>query len=185
MNLQQLPVYPGFIDSHCHFLSLGLSLQQVDLVGTKSFDEVIQRVSKYSKGKNLNVILGRGWDQNDWADKVFPNKATLDKLFPNIPVALRRIDGHALLVNQKALDLAGIDQTTSISGGTIVKKKGKLTGVLIDSPMKLINAILPEPSIADKVQALKEAAEIGFENGLTTVSVAGLNKDDIYLMTAS
>ena len=182
LNLQQLPVYPGFIDSHCHFLSLGLSLQQVDLVGTKSFDEVIQRVSKYSKGKNLNVILGRGWDQNDWADKVFPNKATLDKLFPNIPVALRRIDGHALLVNQKALDLAGIDQTTSISGGTIVKEKGKLTGVLIDSPMKLINAILPEPSIADKVQALKEAAEIGFENGLTTVSVAGLNKDDIYLI---
>ena len=182
LNLQQLPVYPGFIDSHCHFLSLGLSLQQVDLVGTKSFDEVIQRVSKYSKKKNLKVILGRGWDQNDWADKVFPNKATLDKLFPNIPVALRRIDGHALLVNQKALDLAGIDQTTSISGGTIVKEKGKLTGVLIDSPMKLINAILPEPSIADKVQALKEAAEIGFQNGLTTVSVAGLNKDDIYLI---
>ena len=182
LNLQQLPVYPGFIDSHCHFLSLGLSLQQVDLVGTKSFDEVIQRVSKYSKEKKLNVILGRGWDQNDWSDKVFPNKSTLDKLFPNIPVALRRIDGHALLVNQKALDLAGIDQTTSISGGTIVKEKGKLTGVLIDSPMKLINAILPAPSIADKVQALKEAAEIGFENGLTTVSVAGLNKDDIYLI---
>ena len=182
LNLQQLPVYPGFIDSHCHFLSLGLSLQQVDLVGTKSFDEVIQRVSKYSKEKKLNVILGRGWDQNDWSDKVFPNKATLDKLFPNIPVALRRIDGHALLVNQKALDLAGIDENTSISGGTIVKEKGKLTGVLIDSPMKLINAILPAPSIADKVQALKEAAEIGFENGLTTVSVAGLSKEDIYLI---
>ena len=182
LNLQQLPVYPGFIDSHCHFLSLGLSLQQVDLVGTKSFDEVINRVLKYSNGKKLKVILGRGWDQNDWRDKNFPNKTMLDKLFPNIPVALRRIDGHALLVNQKALDLAGIDKNTSIPGGTIVKEKGMLTGVLIDSPMKLINAILPEPSVETKVKALKEAAAIGFENGLTTVSVAGLNKEDIYLI---
>ena len=162
LNLQQLPVYPGFIDSHCHFLSLGLSLQQVDLVGTKSFDEVINRVLKYSNGKKLKAILGRGWDQNDWRDKNFPNKIMLDKLFPNIPVALRRIDGHALLVNQKALDLAGIDKNTSIPGGTIVKEKGMLTGVLIDSPIKLINAILPEPSVETKVKALKEAAAIGF-----------------------
>ena len=182
LNLQNLPVYPGFIDSHCHFLSLGLALQQVDLVGTKSFDEVIQKVLKYSRGKKFKAILGRGWDQNDWTDKVFPNKVILDKLFPNIPVALRRIDGHALLVNQKALDLAGIDENTTISGGTIVKEKGKLTGVLIDSPMKLINAILPIPSTETKVEALKQAAELGFENGLTTVSVAGLNKQDIYLI---
>ena len=182
LNLQNLPVYPGFIDSHCHFLSLGLALQQVDLVGTKSFDEVIQKVLKYSKGKKFKAILGRGWDQNDWTDKVFPNKVILDKLFPNIPVALRRVDGHALLVNQKALDLAGIDENTTISGGTIVKEKGKLTGVLIDSPMKLINAILPIPSTETKVEALKQAAELGFENGLTTVSVAGLNKEDIYLI---
>ena len=182
LNLQNLPVYPGFIDSHCHFLSLGLALQQVDLVGTKSFDEVIQKVLKYSKGKKFKAILGRGWDQNDWTEKVFPNKVILDKLFPNIPVALRRVDGHALLVNQKALDLAGIDENTTISGGTIVKEKGKLTGVLIDSPMKLINAILPIPSTETKVEALKQAAELGFENGLTTVSVAGLNKEDIYLI---
>ena len=103
LDLQKLPVYPGFIDSHCHFLKLGLSLQQVDLKGTRSFEEVLNRVKDYSKNKELRAIIGRGWDQNDWKNKSLPNKFILDSLFPDIPVALRRIDGHALLVNQKHL----------------------------------------------------------------------------------
>ncbi|MDG1685802.1 MAG: amidohydrolase family protein, partial [Flavobacteriaceae bacterium] len=126
LDLQKLPVYPGFIDSHCHFLKLGLSLQQVDLKGTRSFKEVINRVKDFSKNNELNAILGRGWDQNDWKDKSLPNKLVLDSLFPDIPVALRRIDGHALLVNQKALDLAGINNETFLDGGTIIKENGKL-----------------------------------------------------------
>ena len=182
LNLQELPVYPGFIDSHCHFLNLGLSIQQVELRGTTSFEEVIEKVKVFANDKNLKAIVGRGWDQNDWKINDFPNKTILDKLFPDIPVSLRRIDGHALLVNQKALDLAGIDENTKIVGGKIIKENGKLTGVLVDSPMKLVSAILPDPSIEDKVKALKDAAKIGFENGLTTVSVAGLDKDDIYLI---
>ena len=179
LDLQTLPVYPGFIDSHCHFLTLGLSLQEVDLKGTKSFDEVLERLSSYEDRK---AIIGRGWDQNDWKNKDLPNKESLDKLYPNIPVALRRIDGHALLVNQKALDLAGITLETKIEGGTIVNENGLLTGVLIDAPMRLVNAILPKPSVEDKIEALKKAAEIGFSNGLTTVSVAGMSKDDIFLV---
>ena len=182
LDLKELPVYPGFIDSHCHFLSLGLSLQKVDLTGTRSFEEVVGRVKDFAKNKKLKAIIGRGWDQNDWEEKTFPNKTILDELFPDTPVALRRIDGHALLVNQKALDLAGIDIYTEIKGGSIIKENGKLTGVLIDSPMKLISNILPKPSITEKIKALKDAEKISFENGLTTVSVAGLNKDDIYLI---
>ena len=182
LDLKELPVYPGFIDSHCHFLSLGLSLQKVDLTGTRSFEEVVGRVKDFAKNKKLKAIIGRGWDQNDWEVKTFPNKTILDELFPDIPVALRRIDGHALLVNQKALDLAGIDIYTEIKGGSIIKENGKLTGVLVDSPMKLISKILPKPSLAEKIKALKDAEKISFENGLTTVSVAGLNKDDIYLI---
>jgi len=182
LDLKELPVYPGFIDSHCHFLSLGLSLQKVDLIGTRSFEEVVGRVKDFAKNKKLKAIVGRGWDQNDWEEKTFPNKTILDELFPEIPVALRRIDGHALLVNQKALDLAGIDVNTKIQGGSIIKENGKLTGVLVDAPMNFISNILPKPSIAEKIKALKDAEKISFENGLTTVSVAGLNKDDIYLI---
>jgi len=183
LDLQKLPVYPGFIDSHCHFLGLGLSLQQVDLVGTKSFEEVLDRVKKFSQKNELEAIVGRGWDQNDWEDQSLPTKSTLDELFPEKPVALRRIDGHALLVNQKALDLAGIDKNTEVPGGTIIKdKKGELTGVLVDAPMKLVSDILPKPSTENKIQALKEAEKIGFENGLTTVSIAGMDKEDIYLI---
>ena len=182
LDLKELPVYPGFIDSHCHFLSLGLSIQKVDLTGTRSFEEVIGRVKDFAKNKKLKAIVGRGWDQNDWKEKSFPNKTILDELFPEIPVALRRIDGHALLVNQKALDLAGIDINTKIKGGSIVKEKGKLTGILVDAPMRLISNILPKPSITEKIKALKDAEKMSFENGLTTVSIAGLNKDDIYLI---
>jgi predicted amidohydrolase YtcJ len=182
LDLQGLPIYPGLIDSHCHFMSLGLSLQQVDLKGTQSFEEVVDRVKNFVKNKNLNAVMGRGWDQNDWEDQSLPNKSVLDSLFPDIPVALRRIDGHALLANQKALDLAGIDGTTEVAGGDVVKEKGKLTGVLVDTPMKLVNAILPKPSKEKKIKALQDASKIAFENGLTTVSIAGVDKDDIYLI---
>ena len=182
LDLQKLPVYPGFIDSHCHFIKLGLSLQQVDLKGTRSFEEVLNRVQDYSKNKKLKAITGRGWDQNDWKDKSLPNKSKLDSLFPDIPVALRRIDGHALLVNQKALDMAGINEKTIIKGGTIIKSNGRLTGVLVDSPISFVTSILPKPSLNEKIKALKNAEKIAFENGLTTVSVAGIDKDDIYLI---
>jgi predicted amidohydrolase YtcJ len=182
LDLQELPVYPGFIDSHCHFLSLGLSLNKVDLVGTKSFEDVLDRVKRYATNKELNAITGRGWDQNDWKIKRLPNKEQLDLLFPDIPVALRRIDGHAMLVNQKALDLAGITLDTEVTGGQIVKENGKLTGVIIDAPMQMVTNILPKPSVEDKIKSLQDAEEISFANGLTTVSVAGLDREDIFLI---
>ena len=182
LDLQELPVYPGFIDSHCHFLSLGLSLNKVDLVGTKSFEDVLDRVKRYATNKELNAITGRGWDQNDWKIKRLPNKEQLDLIFPDIPVALRRIDGHAMLVNQKALDLAGITLDTEVTGGQIVKENGKLTGVLIDAPMQMVTNILSKPSVEDKIKSLQDAEEISFANGLTTVSVAGLDREDIFLI---
>jgi predicted amidohydrolase YtcJ len=182
LDLQELPVYPGFIDSHCHFLSFGLSLNKVDLVGTKSFEDVLDRVKRYATNKELNAITGRGWDQNDWKIKRLPNKEQLDLLFPDIPVALRRIDGHAMLVNQKALDLAGITLDTEVTGGQIVKENGKLTGVLIDAPMQMVTNVLSKPSVEDKIKSLQDAEEISFANGLTTVSVAGLDREDIFLI---
>ena len=175
-------IVPGFIDAHCHFLGLGLLQQKVDLSGTQSFDEVVQRIVDFQKEKNVSYITGRGWDQNDWKIKEFPTKDKLDKLFPNTPIAVRRIDGHALLANQAAIDLAGVTVNSKEEGGFILKKNGKLTGVFIDGPMDLIEAKIPEASNKELTQALKDAEKICFKLGLTTVDDAGLSIHKIQLI---
>ena len=175
-------ILPGFIDAHCHFYGLGLNQLQVNLRDTKSFDEVMKRVIDFHNNRPSNFIIGRGWDQNDWDDKTYPNKALLDKLYPDTPVALTRIDGHAMLCNQAALDLAKIDVNTTIEGGEILKQDGKLTGVLIDNPMELVEAIFPEPTKQQQIDALLEAHKICTDLGLTTVSDAGLDKQVIQLI---
>ena len=109
-------IFPGFIDAHTHFYRLGLQQQKVDLTGTKSFAEVVQKIVDFQKERNSDFITGRGWDQNDWEVKEFPTKDTLDILFPDTPIAITRIDGHALLANQAALDKAGITLDTKASG---------------------------------------------------------------------
>ena len=180
-DLNGSTILPGLIDAHCHFYGLGLNQQVIDLVGTKSFDEIILKLKSKSNDNN-SVIKGSGWDQNDWDIKEFPNKKELDMLFPDTPVVLERIDGHAYLVNQKALDMAKITTKTQNSSGTLVKNNGELTGVLIDGPMELIDNVLPELSNLEKEQALLDAQEICFKNGLTTVDDAGLSKETIFLI---
>ncbi|WP_457617200.1 amidohydrolase [Lutibacter sp.] len=175
-------IVPGFIDAHCHFFGLGLQQQKVDLTGTKSFDEVVQRIVDFQKQKNVAYITGRGWDQNDWDIKTFPTKEKLDKLFPNTPIAVRRIDGHALLANQAAIDLAKVTVDTPFSGGEILQKNGKLTGVFIDAPMELIEKTIPKPSKKEQIQALQDAEKIAFFYGLTTVDDAGLPRNVIELI---
>ena len=182
VDAQSLAIFPGFIDAHCHFLQLGLNQNQANLVGTKSFDEIIDILLEFSRSKKRKVIYGRGWDQNDWPEKSFPNKSRLDELFPDIPVVLRRIDGHALLVNQRAIDMAGITTETVVEGGAILKENGLLTGVLIDTPMKLVEDVLPKKTTEELVKALKDAEDISLKYGLTTVDDAGLTKDQINLI---
>ena len=178
IDLNGSTVLPGLIDAHCHFYGLGLNQSMIDLTGTNSFNEILEKISN----KDNNIIRGRGWDQNDWKIKEFPNKEKLDLIYPNTPVILERIDGHAYLVNQKALDIAGIDINTKSTNGTLLSKKGKLTGVLIDGPMSLIDNSFGEISLDDKIKALVSAQEICFKNGLTTVDDAGLSKDIIMLI---
>ena len=182
VNARGLPIFPGFIDSHCHLLSLGLKKFEVDLKGTKSFEEIIDKLKDYSSNKKLSVLRGAGWDQNYWDKKELPNKNVLDILFPDIPVVLTRIDGHAMLVNQQAIDMAGITIETKSEGGEIVRQNGKLTGVIIDSPMELIERIIPKYTRDEKIKALKSAEKICFEHGITTVDEAGLVKSDILLI---
>ena len=173
-------IVPGLIDAHCHFYRMGLQQQKVSLEGTKSYDEVLKKLVTFQKEKNTTFITGRGWDQNDWEVKEFPIKEKLDALFPTIPVAIGRVDGHALLVNQAAIDLAGITKNTKISGGEIILKDGELTGVLIDAAMDFIK--LPKTSKTAAIQGLLDAEKIAFSYGLTTVDDAGLDRETIELI---
>lgn len=182
LDAQEKTIVPGLIDAHCHFYNLGLDQQIVDLVGTKSFDEVVEKVIAFQEERPANFIQGRGWDQNDWEVKEFPTKKQLDQLFPDIPVVLQRVDGHAYLVNQKTLDLAGIDEHTQIEGGEVIMQGGKPSGVLVDNPMALIDNIIPRPNRATQIQALKDAEKLCFNYGLTTVNDAGIHKSTIELI---
>lgn len=175
-------IVPGFIDAHCHFLSLGLNQQTVDLVGTKSFEEIIQRITDFQNEKNLDFIQGRGWDQNNWEVKEFPNKSMLDVLYPETPIVLTRIDGHAILANQAALDLGNVTVDSKVSGGEVIVENGQLTGVLVDNAENLVMEHWPKSTKKELINALLDAQKICFNNGLTTVDDAGLSRTAIELI---
>ena len=182
INAESRPIYPGFIDAHCHFYDYGLNLQNVDLTGTKSFDEVIEKViSHHKKYPGTSWIIGRGWDQNDWEIKEFPDKSKLDSLFPDTPVFLKRIDGHAALVNKRAFSYVLLSSQTR-KGGIIEYKDGEFTGILIDKAMDYITDNIPPPTLEEKIRALLVAQKKCFEAGLTTVDDAGLDKSTIDLI---
>jgi predicted amidohydrolase YtcJ len=183
VDLGGAPVYPGFYDPHSHFLGLGQVLDQADLVGATSYDEVIARLKTfYQQHPQVLWLTGRGWDQNDWPDKQFPTKEKLDATFPNVPIALMRVDGHALLVNSKALRLAQVTAGSRLAGGEVVLKNGQPTGVLVDNAMQLIRRVLPQPTRADKARMLQNAERVCVSLGLTTISDAGISPDEINLI---
>ena len=188
IDLKGQPVYPGFYDPHAHFLGLGQMLYQADLVGATSYAEVIARLKAYQKQHpDALWIIGRGWDQNDWPAtdspvRGFPTNKQLDEAFPNIPVACTRIDGHAILANTKALRLAQITGGTAMTGGDVILANGKPTGVLVDNAMQMVKRVIPQPDEAAKTRMLQAAEAMCLKLGLTTVSDAGLNRDDIDLV---
>jgi predicted amidohydrolase YtcJ len=180
-------IYPGFIDAHAHFLNYGFSLQQVNLTGTKSWQECIDKVKAFIKAKKIQPgtwVQGRGWDQNDWTVKEFPNKDSLDINFPNNPLALVRIDGHALIANTKAIEMANVKPGQTIAGGTIETIDGKLTGIMIDNAEDIIFAAVPAPTKDEYAIALNEAQQNCFAMGLTTVVDCGLNKNHVDIIDA-
>ena len=177
------PVYPGFYDPHAHFLGLGQTLDQADLVGATSYDDVIDRLKTFRQKHPDNLwLVGRGWDQNDWPEKTFPTREKLDAAFPNVPVALTRVDGHALFVNDKALRLAQVTAGSRLPGGEVILQNGQLTGVLVDNAMQLIRRVIPQPDKADKARMLLNAQKTCVALGLTTVSDAGISPDEIQLI---
>jgi predicted amidohydrolase YtcJ len=178
-------VYPGLNDAHAHFYGLGQTLQTVDLIGTTSWQDVLDRCSVFYKNHPGSYILGRGWDQNDWTQKEYPVNDELNKLFPNIPVLLKRVDGHAAIANdyllKKTFSYINL-LAAKIDGGEVIFKNKIPTGVLIDNAVDLVKKYMPEISTAEKMKSLLDAQKVCFENGLTTVCDAGLDKEMIDLI---
>jgi len=173
-------VYPGFIDAHAHFVGYGKSLFQVDLFGTTSWEEAVERVKVFAAAHpELTWIEGRGWDQNKWPGKKYPTNALLNTLFPNTPVVLQRVDGHAAIANQKAFNIAGVKPGQTIVGGEVETKNGVLTGVLIDNAKGLVYNSIPAVNKQTYTQWLQAAQKNCFAQGLTTVTDCGLDIGDI------
>ena len=178
-------IYPGLIDAHAHFYRYGLGLQTADLVGTTSWEEILQKLQAFNDQKKSDTagwLIGRGWDQNDWQVKEFPSKEGLDELFPNKPVLLTRVDGHAAIVNQKALDLAGIRPGQTITGGTFEAKNGQLTGILIDNAIDLVSSKIPEATPEQIAKSLLQGQQNCFAVGLTTVDDCGIAYNEALFM---
>lgn len=174
-------IYPGFIDAHAHFVGYGNSLQRVNLVDTKSWDEVVERTKKFADENPPagGWLLGRGWDQNDWPVKEFPTNDKLNELFPDRPVMLTRIDGHAAIANKKALELAGVKAGDKLVGGEVEVKNGKLTGILIDNATHLVESKIPAQTKEEFIDALQDAEKNCFAVGLTTIDDCGLSAEAV------
>ncbi len=179
MDAQGQFIYPGFIDAHAHFAGYGMSLQRVNLVGTQSWEEVVERAKKFAAKNPDGWLLGRGWDQNDWTLKEFPANENLNELFPDRPVFLTRVGGHAAIPKQKALDMAGIKAGDTLTGGEIEEQEGTLTGILVDNAVGLVSSWIPPPTPSQAKEALLGAQQNCFAVGLTTVDDCGLSSDAI------
>jgi predicted amidohydrolase YtcJ len=181
IDLKGKMVYPGFHDAHAHFFGLAQSLRNIHLKNTPSWDAVLDTLIKYSKNSK-DWILGRGWDQNDWEIPAFPDNKKLDSLFPDRPVFLKRIDGHAAIVNSVALKLAGIHEKIVVSGGEVKKINGKPTGVLIDNAMQPVEKIIPKPEEKELTELLLKAQEICLSHGITAITECGIDYDEAMLI---
>jgi predicted amidohydrolase YtcJ len=175
-------IYPGFIDPHCHLLNYGYMLQRAYLFDTASWEEVVERLVAFKKEKNPEWILGRGWDQNTWADTSLPTNELLDRAFPDIPVLITRVDGHAAVANSLALHLSGLDCDCEVEGGECIRKDGRLTGLLLDNALDKVRKAMPAISPATMKDALLLAQKECFAVGLTSVSDAGTETNAVKAM---
>jgi predicted amidohydrolase YtcJ len=184
-------VIPGLIDAHGHLMGLGYALMQADLVGARDKAEVLARLKTFAEKEQLPDgawLIGNGWDQNDWPEKVFPTAADLDAAFPDRPVWLERVDGHAGWANSAALKLveqANPDRPLAgdwqPDGGRILRADGKATGVFVDEAMGLVRAQMPAPDDAYRAEALERALAAAARDGLTGVHDMGVSREELAL----
>ncbi len=176
---------PGFIDSHAHFRGIGSAQRRVKLNGASSYAEIIKRTKEAAKNHGPKEwITGRGWDQNLWPSKVFPTHQLLSEAFPNRPVALTRVDGHALLANKKAMEIARITKdTANPPGGEIIRdENGEATGVFVDTAESLIQNVVPQDNKNTQVSDMLAAQDLCFSLGITTMHDAGMSRRQVDIL---
>jgi predicted amidohydrolase YtcJ len=173
-------VYPGFIDAHSHFSGFAEFLMYADLNLANSFEEMISIIREFHENNPTEWIVGRGWDQNKWAVKEFPDNTLLNALFPVTPVVLSRVDGHAVLANQAAIIAAGIKPP--YRSGEVVCKDGNPTGIFLEVTADQIKASIPDPDHTVMSKLLVKASLLCHAKGLTGVNDAGIDKDMILLL---
>ena len=172
---------PGLIDGHGHVMALGLAALQLDLVGTTSVADLQQRLRTFSSSRTSDAwIVGRGWNQELWADSRFPTAADLDAIVPDRPATLERIDGHALVVNSAALKAAGISAATKDPVGGKIERdaSGNPTGLLVDAAMEMVTSKVPPPSEQTMAHALSKAQDILLATGITATTDMGTSVAD-------
>jgi predicted amidohydrolase YtcJ len=182
VNLDGKFVYPGFIDPHSHFIGYSLNLLRANLWMSESMEEIVDRLQAHRETMMGEWLQGRGWDQNLFEVKEMPDNNLLNEAFPDIPVYIVRVDGHAAIANKKALEMAGITAETQVEGGEVRVRNGKPTGLLIDRAMYLVSSLIPDPNLEEKVELLKRAQKDMFAVGLTSVCDAGLPKENVLLL---
>jgi predicted amidohydrolase YtcJ len=184
MNVGDATVIPGLIDAHAHVMGLGLALVRADLVGTVDKRAILERLQEFERTLPAGAwLLGRGWDQNDWPDTAYPTAADLDRVFPERPVWLERIDGHAGWANSAAMRAAGRDLTGDWQpdGGRVLRAQHRPTGIFIDTAVSLIEAVVPPPDTALRETALRRALAAVAAAGLTGLHDMGTSIDDLAL----
>jgi predicted amidohydrolase YtcJ len=175
INAEQKDIFPGLHDAHGHIMSLAKQRQHVDLRGVNSYDEMIRRVQKHQEKNNQKIIQGRGWDQSLWGEKNLPSHEKLSTAFPNTPLALTRIDGHAMIVNSAMMDFANINDTLEIQGGVINTTKG----ILLDFALDYVNKQLPKPNKENLKKSILDIQDELLAFGITHVHEAGLHRNEL------
>ena len=183
LDVESRAVYPGFIDGHSHFYGYGQGLQNANLVGTESWEAVLEKLKEFSLKNPEGWLIAKGWDQNDWNQKVFPDNSKLNELFPNRPVILSRIDGHASIANKFALDLAGLKPGQKLKGGELETINGMLSGIMIDNAQDLVHSKMPSPTESQIAKSLIDAQQNCFASGLTTVTDCGISHKLLPIIT--
>jgi len=189
VDLGKSTVVPGLIDAHAHLVYLGNTLAQADLSGAKNRAEIIERLQAFEKTLAPGEwLLGRGWDQNRWDNTAFPTAADLDAAFPERPVYLDRVDGHAAWVNSAALRIAEAGGKSLLGdwqpqGGRIVRDAaGRPEGVLVDAAAALVADHIPALDASAREKRLQVALQAAVSNGLTGVHDMGVSREDLALM---
>jgi len=182
INAQQKDVYPGLHDAHGHIMSYASQKMVVDLTGTTSYYEMLLRLEKFDAQHDPEFLVGRGWDQSLWGEEELPTNVLLNERFPNKPVLLTRVDGHAAIANEVALTRAKIDENTIVPGGKVIQGNGKVTGLLLDHAIDLVSGLVPKPNREDLRKVIVEIEQELLAYGITHVHEAGVTHEQLMVL---